>query len=61
MFQNANKLKKQNIFINNDFSKTKLDLRKDLMVRVKRLKELQSFHNILRLFDVFPKFSFNHK
>ena len=61
MFQNANKLKKQNIFINNDFSKTTLDLRKDLMVRVKRLKELQSFHNILRLFDVFPKFSFNHK
>ena len=61
MFQNANKLKKQNIFINNDFSKTTLDLRKDLMVQVKRLKELQSFHNILRLFDVFPKFSFNHK
>ena len=60
MFQNANKLKKQNIFINNDFSKTTLDLRKDLMVQVKRLKELQSFHNILRLFDVFPKYSFNH-
>ena len=43
MFQNANKLKKQSIFINNDFSQTTSDLRKDLMVRVKRLKELQSF------------------
>ena len=37
IFQNANKLKGQNIFINNDFSK---ELRKDLMVEVKRLREL---------------------
>ena len=32
IFQNANELKKQNIFINNDFSKATLELRKDLMV-----------------------------
>ena len=37
VFQNANKLKGQNIFINN---KATLDLRKDLMVEVKRLREL---------------------
>ena len=40
IFQNANKLKGQNIFLNNDFSKATLELRKDLMVGVKRLKEL---------------------
>ena len=40
IFQNANKLKGQNIFINNDFSKATLELRKDLMVEVKRLREL---------------------
>ena len=39
-FQNANKLKGQNIFINNDFSKKMLELRKDLMDEVKRLREL---------------------
>ena len=40
IFQNANKLKGQNIFINNDFSKATLELRKELMVEVKRLREL---------------------
>ena len=40
IFQIANKLKGKNIFINNYFSKTKLELRKDLMVEVKRLREL---------------------
>ena len=40
IFQNANKLKGQNIFINNDFSKATLELRKDLMVEVKKLREL---------------------
>ena len=40
IFQNANKFKGQNIFINNDFSKATLELRKDLMVEVKRLMEL---------------------
>ena len=39
-FQNANKLKGQNIFINNDFSKKTLELRKDLIDEVKRLREL---------------------
>ena len=41
IFQNSNKLKGQNIFINNDFSKATLELRKDLMVEVKRLRELR--------------------
>ena len=41
IFQNANKLKGQNIFINNDFSKATLELmKKELMVEVKRLREL---------------------
>ena len=40
IFQNANKLKGQNIFINNDFSKATLELRKDLMVEIKKLREL---------------------
>ena len=40
IFQIANKLKGKNIFINNYFSKTKLELRKDLMVEVKRRREL---------------------
>ena len=40
IFQNANKLKGQNLFTNNDFSKATLELRKDLMVEVKRLREL---------------------
>ena len=40
IFPNANKLKEQNIFINNNFSKATLELRKDLMVEVKRLREL---------------------
>ena len=40
IFQNANKLKGQNIFINNDFSESTLELRKDLMVEVKMLREL---------------------
>ena len=40
IFQNANKLKGQNIFINNDFSKTTWELKKDLMVEANRLKEL---------------------
>ena len=40
IFQNANKLKGQNMFINNDFSKATLELRKDLMVELKRLREL---------------------
>ena len=40
IFPNANKLKGQNLFINNDFSKATLELRKDLMVEVKRLREL---------------------
>ena len=40
IFQNANKLKGQNISINNVFSKATLELRKDLMVEVKRLREL---------------------
>ena len=40
IFQNANKLNGQNIFINNDFSTATLELRKDLMVEVKRLREL---------------------
>ena len=35
IFQNANKLKGQNIFINNDFSKATLEQRKVLMVEVK--------------------------
>ena len=40
VFQNANKLKGQNIFINNDFSKATLELMKDVMVEVKRLRKL---------------------
>ena len=40
IFQNANKLKGQNIFINNDFSKATLELKKDFMIEVKRLREL---------------------
>ena len=40
IFQNTNKLKGQNIFINNDFSKAPLKLRKYLMFEVKRLREL---------------------
>ena len=40
ILQNANKLKGQNIFVNNDFGKATLELRKDLMVEVKRLREL---------------------
>ena len=40
IFQNVNKLKGQNIFINNDFSKTTWELKKDLMVEANRLKEL---------------------
>ena len=40
IFQNAKKLKGQNIFINNDFSKATLELRKDLMAEAKRLREL---------------------
>ena len=39
IFQNANKLKGQSVFINNDFSKATLELSKDLMVEVKRLRE----------------------
>ena len=33
-------MKGQNIFINNDFRKATLELRKDLMAGVKRLREL---------------------
>ena len=40
MFQNANKLKGQSIFKNNDFSKATLELRKGLMVELKRLTEV---------------------
>ena len=40
IFQNANKLKGQNIFINNDFSKATLELKKDFMIEVKKLREL---------------------
>ena len=40
IFQNGYELKGQNIFINNDFSKAALELRKDLLVEVKRLREL---------------------
>ena len=40
IFQNTNKLKGQNIFINIDFSKAPLELRKYLMFEVKRLREL---------------------
>ena len=40
IFQNTNKLKGQNIFINNDFNKETLELRKDLMIEVKRLWEV---------------------
>ena len=40
IFQNTNRLKGQNIFIKNDFSKATLELRKDLMVEVKKLREL---------------------
>ena len=40
IFQNTNKLKGQNIFINNDFSKAPLKLRKYFMFEVKRLREL---------------------
>ena len=40
IFQNANKLKGQNLFTNNDFSKATLEVMKDLMVEVKRLREL---------------------
>ena len=40
IFQNANKLKGQNICINNDFSKATLELKKDFMIEVKRLREL---------------------
>ena len=44
IFQNANKLKGQNlyicIFLNNYFSKETLELRKDLIVEVKRLRKL---------------------
>ena len=32
IFQNANKLKGQNIFINNDFSKATWELKKDLKI-----------------------------
>ena len=38
VFHNVNKLKGQNIFINNDFSIATLELGKDLMVEVKRLR-----------------------
>ena len=40
IFQNAKNLKGQIMFINNDFSKAMLELRKDLMVEVKRLREI---------------------
>ena len=40
VFENANKLKGQNIFINNDFSKETLELKNNLIVEVKRLREL---------------------
>ena len=43
IFQNANKLKGKTIFINNDFSKATLELRKGLMVEAKRLRELGKF------------------
>ena len=39
IFQNANKLKGQNMLINYDFSKETLELRKDVIVEVKRLRE----------------------
>ena len=38
--QNVNKLKGKIIFINNDFNKATLKLRKDLMIDVKRIREL---------------------
>ena len=47
IFQNANKLKGKNTFINNDFSKATLELRKYLMVEVKRLRELGYLSKIL--------------
>ena len=40
VFQNTNKLKGQNIFINYDLSTATLELEKDLMVEVKRLREI---------------------
>ena len=40
IFQNAKNLKGQIMFINSDFSKAMLELRKDLMVEVKRLREI---------------------
>ena len=40
VFQKTNKLKGQNIFINNDLSTATLELEKDLMVEVKRLREI---------------------
>ena len=40
VFQNANKLKGQNIFINNDFNMATIELMKDVMVEVKRLRKL---------------------
>ena len=40
VFQNPNKLTGQNVFINNDFGKKKLGLRKDLMIEVKGLMKL---------------------
>ena len=40
IFQNAIKLKGQKLFINNNFSTATLELRKDLMVEVKMLREL---------------------
>ena len=44
IFQNANKLKGQNIFINNGFSDIIFELRKDLMVEVNRLRELRKIY-----------------
>ena len=38
IFQNANKLKGQNMLINYDFSKETLELKKDVIVEVKRLR-----------------------
>ena len=40
VFQNTNKLKGQNIFINHDLSTATLELEIDLMVEVKRLREI---------------------
>ena len=38
IIQNGNKLKGQNIFINSDFSKATFEMRKDVLVEVKKAK-----------------------